>query len=58
VENIKMNNIVIFNFEIESQKSKYNRIKSMGINKVSEIMFMNMHIPHYYFNIIDPDGNI
>lgn len=53
-----MNNIVIFNFEIESQKSKYNRIKSMGINKVSEIMFMNMHIPHYYLNIIDPDRNI
>lgn len=58
VENVKMNNIVIFNFEVEDLKSEYDRIKSLGIGKVSEIMYVNVHMPYYYFNVIDPDGNI
>ena len=54
----KKNNIVIFNFEVEDLKSEYQRIKSLGIGKVSEIMYVNVHMPYYYFNVIDPDGNI
>lgn len=54
----KKNNIVIFNFEVEDLKSEYERIKSLGIGQVSEIMYVNVHMPYYYFNIIDPDGNV
>ena len=54
----KKNNIVIFNFEVEDLKSEYQRINQLGIGKVSEIMYVNVHMPYYYFNVIDPDGNI
>lgn len=57
-DNIRMNNIVIFNFEVEDLKSEYERIKSLGIGKISEIMYVNVHMPYYYFNVIDPDGNV
>lgn len=54
----KKNNIVIFNLEVEDLKSEYQRIKSLRIGKVLEIMYVNVHMPYYYFNVIDPDGNI
>ena len=54
----KMNNIVIFNFEVEDLKSEHHRIRSLGIGEVSEIMYVNVHRPYYYFNVTDPDGNI
>lgn len=57
-DNPKRNNIVIFNFQVEDLKSEYERIKSLGIGKMSEIMYVNVHMPYYYFNVIDPDGNI
>ena len=57
-DNYKKNNIVIFNFEVEDLKKEYQRIKSLGIGPVSEIMYVNVHMPYYYFNVIDPDSNI
>lgn len=39
-------------------KSEYERIKSLGIGPVSEIMYVNVHMPYYYFNVMDPDGNV
>ncbi|WP_305113475.1 VOC family protein [Thomasclavelia cocleata] len=54
----KKNNIVIFNFEVENLKREYERIKALNIGEVSEIMYVNVHMPYYYFNVIDPDGNI
>ncbi|MEJ8736414.1 VOC family protein [Erysipelotrichaceae bacterium HCN-30851] len=54
----KKNNIVIFNFEVDDLKSEHQRIKSLEIGKVSEIMYVNVHIPYYYFNVVDPDGDI
>lgn len=53
----KKNNIVVFNFEVNDLKSEYQRIKSLRIGEVSQIMYVNVHMP-YYFNVIDPDGNI
>lgn len=52
------NNIVIFNFEVEDLKNEYERIKSLKIGNVSKIMFVNVHMPYYYFHVIDPDENI
>lgn len=57
-EGKKKNNVIILNFEVEDLKSEYERIKSLGIGKVSEIMYVNVHMPYYYFNLIDPDGNV
>lgn len=51
------NNIVIFNFEVDDLKAEYQRIKDLSIGEVSEILYVNVHMP-YYFNIIDPDGNV
>jgi len=36
---------------------KYERIKKLNIDNISEIMYVNIIEPYYYFNIIDPDGN-
>lgn len=54
----KKNNIVIFNYEVGDLKAEYERIKSLELGEISEIMYVNVHAPYYYFNVIDPDGNI
>ena len=36
---------------------EYNRIKDLDICKMSEIMYVNITEPYYYFNIFDPEGN-
>lgn len=51
------NNLVVFNFEVDDLKSEYERLKGLDIGDVSELMFVNVHMPYWYFNIIDPDGN-
>lgn len=28
------------------------------LGKVSDLMYVNIHMPYWYFNIEDPDGNI
>ena len=51
------NNLVVFNFEVEDLKSEYERINALNIGEVSELMYVNVHMPYWYFNVIDPDGN-
>ena len=51
------NNLVVFNFEVDDLKSEYQRLKNLNIGKVSELMYVNVHMPYWYFNILDPDGN-
>ena len=48
---------MVFNFEVEDLKQEYERIKAQNIGEVSELMYVNMHMPYWYFNIEDPDGN-
>ena len=52
------NNLVIFNFEVEDLRSEYQRLKALNIGEISELMYVNVHMPYWYFNIIDPDGNV
>lgn len=52
------NNLVVFNFEVNDLKSEYQRLKSLNIGDVSELMYIKVHMPYWYFNIIDPDGNV
>lgn len=53
----KKNNIMILNFEVDDLKAEYERIRGLGIGEVSEIMYVNVHHPYWYFNVKDPDGN-
>lgn len=57
-EDSKKNNIMILNFEVDDLKTEYERIKNLNIGDVSEIMYVNVHMPYYYFNVVDPDGNV
>lgn len=57
VEKDKKNNIIILNFYTDNLKKEYERIKKLNIDNISEIMYVNIIEPYYYFNIIDPDGN-
>ncbi len=54
----RKNNIVTFNFYTENLKNEYERIKGLKICDLSEIMYVNIVEPYYYFNIFDPDGNL
>lgn len=57
-DQIKKNSIVIFNFEVDNLHKEYERIKNLSIGEVTEILYVNIFTPYYYFNITDPDGNI
>lgn len=52
------NNLVIFNFNCDDLKSEYERLKGINLGEVSGLMYVNVDFPYWYFNIIDPDGNI
>lgn len=52
-----INNIITLNFYTGNLKEEYDRIKKLEICKVSEIMYVNITEPYYYFNIYDPEGN-
>ena len=51
------NNLVVFNFDVDDLKREHVRLKELNMGEVSEIMYVNVHMPYWYFNIIDPDGN-
>lgn len=51
------NNLVVFNFETADLKAEYERLKEANIGEISELMYVNIHMPYWYFNVIDPDGN-
>lgn len=57
-EGSRKNNIVVFNFEVTNLKAEYERIKAMQIGEVSQLMYVHVHMPYWYFNVKDPDGNI
>ncbi len=52
------NNIMILNFEVDDLKQEHERLLGLNIGKVSELMYVNVHMPYWYFNIEDPDGNM
>jgi lactoylglutathione lyase len=51
------NNSVIFNFYSKDLKKEYERLKNIQV-KISEIMYVNIREPYWYFNVYDPNGNI
>ena len=57
-QNIKMNNIITLNFYTEDLNTEYSRIKVLNIGEISDIMYVNITEPYYYFTIKDPEGNL
>ena len=57
-ESAKKNNVVVLNFVVEDLQAEYDRITKLGIGEVSEIMYIGVNVPYWYFNVTDPDGNI
>ena len=53
----KKNNIITLNFYTDELNEEYERIKELNICKMTEIMYVNITEPYYYFNIYDPEGN-
>jgi hypothetical protein len=56
--NTKVGNSLVLNFQVDDLKSEYERIKNIKYAKVSNIMYLNLVVPYYYFNVEDPDGNV
>ena len=49
---------VFINLGVEDLKAEYNRIKELGIAvQMTEIRFINVFSPYWYFTFMDPDGN-
>lgn len=51
------NTIVVFNFEVDDLKLEYERLQASKIGPISNLIYVNVHLPYWYFNIYDPDGN-
>ena len=52
------NNILVLNFCTNDLRSEYERLKALNIGEISDFMYVNVFAPYWYFNIIDPDGNV
>ena len=57
-ESEKKNNVMVLNFMVEDLDAEYKRIKELNIGDVSEIMYIGVNVPYWYFTVTDPDGNI
>lgn len=51
-------NNIILNFNVSDLNKEYERIKSLEIGTVSEILYINIVQPYYCFMLEDPDGNL
>lgn len=49
---------MVLNFYIDDLYTEYQRIKDLNIGTVSEILYVNIAAPYYYFLIEDPDNTI
>ena len=54
---INYGNNIVLNFWIEDLKKEHERIEKLNIGTLSEIMFLNIASPYYFFILEDPDGN-
>ena len=52
-----VNTMVTFNYECEDLRYEYERLKKLQIGKLSDLRYVNIKAPYYYFTIEDPDGN-
>lgn len=48
---------IVLNITVENLNKEYERAKSLNIGQVSDIMYVNITMPYYFFIVNDPDGN-
>lgn len=49
---------VFINLGVEDLRAEFNRIKGLGIaEQMTEIRFIHVFSPYWYFTFMDPDGN-
>ena len=48
---------IVFNFYTDDLKAERERIAALGIGKISEMMYVNIVMPYWFFIVEDPDGN-
>lgn len=48
---------IIINLSVDDLKKEYERLKNLDIGKITDIMYVNVTMPYWFFIIIDPDGN-
>lgn len=53
-----LNDTVILNFVVDDVQKEYERLKQLNLGELSELMYVNIVSPYWYFNIKDPDGNL
>jgi len=51
-------NNVIHNFQVENLNNEFVRISALRIGDVSDILYVNISSPYYFFMLTDPDGNL
>jgi len=56
-ENTGAGKTVVFNFDVDNLNEEFERVKNLNIGKVSEIMYVNITMPYYFFIVNDIDGN-
>jgi lactoylglutathione lyase len=54
---ISYGNNMVLNFWVENLNDEYSRVKALSIGEVSEIMYVNISSPYYFFVLDGPDGN-
>lgn len=56
-KSITYGNNFVLNFWVEDLKKEHGRIIALNLGPVSEIKYVNIATPYYFFTIHDPDGN-
>lgn len=50
---------IVINLNTDDLRKEHQRISELGIGTdLTEIRYINVRIPYYYFSVKDPDGNI
>lgn len=56
-QSVRYGNSAVLNLFVTDLNAEYERVKALQIGPVSEILYVNIVAPYYFFNLYDPDGN-
>lgn len=54
---VRYGNNIVLNFFVDNLNTEYERVKELDIGKVTDILYVNISSPYYYFLLEDPNGN-
>jgi lactoylglutathione lyase len=56
-ESILYGNNIVLNLSTNDLQKEYERLQSLSLGLLSNIQFVNIAFPYYFFILEDPDGN-